>query len=315
MASFAEYAALARHLHDLHRAGAQADARLAEQRGSAGAVADRLDQRLAAQQHRLAAIGQAIGASMPPPAPVGPPAPFGPPGPPPPSPSAPVSGQPTPPAPRQPTRGGGYAPPAPHTPPGHVAPAAGGTPYPELAANPARRALPSVSGADHGGHVPGQRAPADPAPTAVSAGWSADPHRDLELARQAADGADAIIVQVETMAQQPPLLPTLSPLRRAFAVYGSCAAVLAITIWIILTVVEFRTATSSFDKAASAFGVFAWSCAGLPAMAFFIGYTVLNLWGKPRIVAGRPAAYARLGFLICFLASPVAFLMYYFVAG
>ncbi|MEO3748891.1 hypothetical protein [Plantactinospora sp. B5E13] len=326
MASFAEYAALARHLHDLHRSGAQATARVAEQRGSAEAVADRLDQRLDAQQHRLAALGQAIGKSVPPPGPGGPvqpgppastPAPHIPPQPPPPA-AAPVAGQPMPPAPRQPLRDDGYPPPAPHIPPvrqQHVEPATGGTSYPEVAGGPARRALPStsVSGADTGGYVPGQRGPVDlPAAAGV---WAADPHRELELARQAADGADMLIVQAETMAQQPTLFPTLSPRRRALAVYGICSAVLAVIIWIMLTAVELRDATTSWAKASAAFGVFAWGCAGLPAMTFFVGYLVMSVWGKPKMVAGRAAGYPRLGFLICFAASPVAFLMYYAVAG
>lgn len=119
-----------------------------------------------------------------------------------------------------------------------------------------------------------------------------------------------MIVQAETMAQQAPLLPSMSPLARAMTVYFGCAGVLAIIIWILLTVSEVQ-GSKGFDR--NTIGVFSWSCAGLPTMLFFAGYTVLNVWGKPRIIVGRPAAYARLGFLICFLAAPIAFMAYYLV--
>ncbi|WP_230395222.1 hypothetical protein, partial [Plantactinospora alkalitolerans] len=137
-----------------------------------------------------------------------------------------------------------------------------------------------------------------------------DPRRELELARQAADGADVMIVQAETMAQQAPLLPSMSPLARAMSVYFGCAGVLAVIIWILLTVSEVQTLNGG-DR--NAIAVFSWSCAGLPTMLFFVGYFVLSVWGKPRIIVGRPARYARLGFLICFLASPIAFFAYYLV--
>jgi len=310
VASFAEYAALARHLNTLHRSAEQTAARLAAERGDAETVADRLDQRLTAQYHRLVELGQAIGRPVPPP-------------------DAPPSTAEAVAAPPEPA----VAPPAaPGAPPGPTPPAAGpraaGTPYPPLPGAGARRALPTgpagpaagapgatgpaagpaagAPGAAVVGPVPGPRGPAE----AVSSP-SADARRELELARQAADGADVLIVQAETLARRPPLFPTLSPLRRALAVYGSCAGVLATVIWAILSVVELRAATSTFSKATVAVGVFSWSCAGLPTIAFFVGYLMLSIWGKPKMAGRQPRRYARLGFLICFLAPPLAFAIYY----
>jgi len=294
--SFAEYAALARHLNDLHRSAERTAARLAAERGDAEATADRLDQRLAAQHHRLAELGQAIGKTVPPPA-------------------TPISSPPVGVPPSAPVEPAGVAEPTGPGTAGATGPAVAGTPYPELPGGAARRALlptPSTTAAGApgtavAGRVPGPRGPAEPAPPSPRI----DPHRELELARQAADGADVMIVQAETMAQRPPLFPNLSPLRRALAVYGSCAGVLAVVIWTILSVVEFRAATSTFSKAAAAFGVFSWSCAGLPTIAFFAGYLVLSIWGKPKLASRRPRRFARLGFLICFLAAPLAFMIYY----
>ncbi|GAA3776204.1 hypothetical protein GCM10022225_75260 [Plantactinospora mayteni] len=330
MASFAEYAALARHLHELRRSGERTAAQLAEARGSTGAAVDRLDQRLAVQQQRLTALGQMIGKSVPLAPQPGPPLP----GPPPPG-----VGYPPPGSGGHPTVPAQYAgpdqldPPEPPPPPAHTYrptgfgnPAPGepspsdagpGAAYPELSAGPARRALPATPAA---GPVPGPRLPSDAAPSGVGpvsgAGPGAppaqpvDPLRELDLARQSADGADVMIVQTETMAQQAPLFPSMSPLARAATVYLICAGLLIVVIWIVLTVAEVR-GMKGLD--ASTVPVFSWSCAGLPTMAFFLGYLALGIWGKPRMIVGRPARYARLGFGICFLAAPFAFLTYYLV--
>ncbi|MFY1686752.1 hypothetical protein [Plantactinospora sp. WMMB782] len=347
MASFAEYAALARHLHELRRGAERTAAQLAEARGSAGVVADRLDQRLAVQQQRLTALGQMIGKSIPPAA-----APqSGPPLPPPPAPgfappagapghaavpaqySGPDQEPPPPPPPGSPPTSEGpsglqrhvYRPTGLGNPAGSgtgeqgsgADPASGGAAYPELPAGPARRALPATPAS---GAVPGPRLPADAAPDGVGpvSGAAAgmppappvDPLRELDLARQSADGADVMIVQTETMAQQAPLFPAMSPLARATTVYLICASLLTVIIWILLTVAEV-TRNKGLDS--GTFALFSWSCAGLPTMAFFLGYLALGIWGKPRMIVGRPARYARLGFLICFLAPPVAFFGYYLV--
>lgn len=326
MASFSEYAALARHLHDLRRTGERTAAQVAEHRGSTGAAVDRLDQRLAVQQQRLTALGQLIGK----PVPTGPS----------PAPQPPLVGYAPPGRSEHPTVPAQYAGsdqldgPVPHDQPyppaqlyrptgfgGHTTPStesggaenAPGTAYPELPAGPARRALPATPKA---GPVPAPRLPTDAVPAGAGpvAGMAStppvDPRRELELARQSADGADVMIVQAETMAQQAPLFPSMSPLARAMTVYLISGGVLTIVIWVLLTVAEVR-GIKGLDQ--STVAVFSWSCAGLPTMVFFAGYLVLSVWGKPRIIVGRPARYARLGFLVCFLTAPIAFLAYYLV--
>ncbi|GAB3984391.1 hypothetical protein GCM10027615_71860 [Plantactinospora veratri] len=281
----------------------------------------------------MTALGQMIGRSVP----TAPPMPAPPmPGPPPPG----AGYYPPPGSPGQPTVPAQYAgpdhldPPEQASPPAHTyrpsgsgSSAPGGEPgpgdpaagaaYPELPAGPARRALPATPAA---GPVPGPRLPPDVSPSGVGPVSGAgpgmppaqpvNPLRELELARQSADGADVLIVQTETMAQQAPLFPSMSPLARATTVYLICAGLLTGLIWIVLTVAEVK-GTKGLD--AGTVGVFSWSCAGLPTMVFFLGYLALSVWGKPRMIVGRPARYARLGFLICFLAAPFAFLTYYLV--
>ncbi|MGI5215175.1 hypothetical protein [Plantactinospora sp. CA-290183] len=323
MTSYSEYAALARHLSELHHSGERIAAQLAQHRGDAGRHADQLGQRLVLQYQRLGGLGQMIGKPVPPPPPgyvvvppgvdapppgVGPvppkawPMPPGaaPPPPPPPGLGAPPLGPP-------PARYARPAPPSPPPPPGSPI----GSAYPELPGAPARRALPATpaTGPDPRA-VPGQRPPA--APVSGAGGPpapAADPGRELELARQALDAADGLITRAETEAQQAPLFPGLSMRSRALAVYFSCLGVITVIIWILLTASELH----AFNGGRGQLTVLSWSCAGLPAMAFFVGYFVLSVWGKPRMVEGRFPRYPRLGFLICFLGAPLAFLVYFAV--
>jgi hypothetical protein len=124
-----------------------------------------------------------------------------------------------------------------------------------------------------------------------------DPDHELELARRAADEADGAAMRAETMAQQPPLLPGLSPLARAVAVYGGGA--------LVAVILEYLLVIGS--DLVDPFSLFAWMCGGLPALAFFASYLVLTVWGKPRMIVGVPARYARLGFAICFAAMPIGY--------
>jgi hypothetical protein len=281
--SFDEYAALARQLHDLQRSGERNAAQAARRRDATAAGVHQLGQRLAIQQQRLHQLARAIG--QPPPGLAPAPRLAKPPGPGPAPAPPPLSPAPGPP------------------PPARALPAAGAD-QPALLAGPDQQALPpgptrlalpatpaSPAGPQAaGGTVPAQRtAPVDP----VSA---------LESARQAADAADAAALRAETMAQQPALLPGWSPLARAAAVYAGCA--------LVAVILQYALVLAANADAVDTISLFAWMCAGLPAMAFFAGYLVLTGWGKPRIVVGTPARYARLGFAICFVAMPVAYCGY-----
>ncbi|QGN47768.1 hypothetical protein GKC29_13500 [Micromonospora sp. WMMC415] len=189
MATFADYAALARLLAEQRRAGEQGAAVEAEHRRNLHAAADSLQHRLTAQGQRLDHLGRAIGVTAPA---------AGPPAPPPAEPSPPAAGPPA----------TGH--PGTHHEPGKGR--AGGA-----AAAPGR---PGV-----GAYSPGlETALAVPAVPGPRAG-EADPAAELELARRYADEADRYGQQAELLAQQPPLLPTWSPVARALAVYLGCAAV------------------------------------------------------------------------------------------
>ncbi|GAB3142357.1 hypothetical protein GCM10027290_16670 [Micromonospora sonneratiae] len=276
MASFDEYAALARQLHELQRSEERTAALAAQQRDAVVTGADRLGQRLVLQRQRLEQIAQAIGEQLSPPPDTGPQAA---------GPGYPVMpGQPALPVPG---------------PPGQLVPGQPALPvagqHPVLPAGPTRLAL----SADPA-RPPHSQQPAAAGPVPAPRPAPVDPVRALDLARQAADTADAVASRVETLAQRPPLLPGWSPVARAITVYGGFALIAVIMGVILFQQIDKRDLGSWFTA-------IAWSGAGLPAVAFFSGYLVLNAWGKPRIVVGQqPSGYLRLGFLICFLVVPAA---------
>ncbi|MEU7612160.1 hypothetical protein [Micromonospora sp. NPDC049204] len=295
--SFEEYAALARQLAEQHRAGEQHAAAESARRRDLHAAVDYLHQRLTAQGQRLDQLGQAIGVDQPAagPAPGRPSETAAWPGPPPSS--GPAAGS-------VPGPAAGFGPGSavgsdPLTAAGTgdgASDGAAGAPgragvgaYPQVPAGEARLALPTAA-SPTGAGVPAQRAAA------------VDPVVELELARRMADEADRHGQQAELLAQRPALLPTWSPLARAVAVYVGCAAVAG--------VVMLALVLASGVGMVDGFTLGAWTCAGLPAVAFFGGYLVLGRWGRPAMVAGTPPRYLPLGFLICFLLVPMAYCAY-----
>ncbi|MER7331869.1 MULTISPECIES: hypothetical protein [unclassified Micromonospora] len=288
MSDFSEYAALARQLAERRRAGERGAAAEAERRRNLHAAADYLEHRLTAQGQRLDQLGQAIGipASGVPAGPAPATAPAG-----------PVTGPAAVPGAGSVGDGVPGGAPAGAAGPGAGEPAgAAGAPgrpgvgaYPQVGVGETALALPTGAAPAAGG-VPGPR-PAE-----------ADPTTELELARRYADESDRHGQQAELLAQQPALLPTWSPVARALAVYAGCAAVGAV----LMVVMVLASGVGLVDG----FTLGAWICAGLPALSFFAGYLVLGRWGRPAMVAGTPPRYVHLGFLICFVAVPVAYLAY-----
>ncbi|MEV2241385.1 hypothetical protein [Micromonospora sp. NPDC049891] len=155
----------------------------------------------------------------------------------------------------------------------------------------------------------GEAGPALPvAVSATAAGVPApragevDPATELELARRWADEADRHGQQAELLAQQPALLPTWSPRARAVAVYAGAAGVAML----LLLVLTFGWSLGVVGLAT----LLAWMLAGLPAMALIGGWLVLGRWGRPAVGAATPPRYPVLGFLLCFLAVPLAYCGY-----
>ncbi|MGC5031909.1 hypothetical protein [Micromonospora sp. DT229] len=330
MSTFDEYAALVRHLSVQQRANEQGVAAEADRRRDLGAAVDYLDRRLSAQGQRLDQLGRTIGVAPPP---VGPPpgtAPTsGPPGTAPtsgpPHGSGPVSGPPGPPGvgpasgppgpPGVPVSGPPsapghlYSPPVsgPPGPPGVPvsgspakgtgwdggAAAAPGRPgvgaYPQGSVGEAERALPVAVSATAAG-VPGQRV------------GEVDPATELEMVRRWADEADRYAQQTEVLAQRPALLPSWSPMARAIAVYLGFAAV---SVLIMLVMV-----LASGIGVVGGWTLFSWMCAGLPAASLIGGWLVLGRWGRPAVGAMTAPRYPVIGFLLCFLAVPLAYCGY-----
>ncbi|WP_327024898.1 hypothetical protein [Micromonospora sp. NBC_01739] len=271
MSTFDEYAALVRHLSVQQRADEQGVAAEADRRRDLGAAVDYLDRRLSAQGQRLDQLGRTLGVSPPPVGPQPSTAPVsGPPG-------APVSSGP-------PANGTGWD--------GGVA-AAPGRPgvgaYSQGGVGEAERALPVAVRATAAG-VPGQRV------------GEVDPATELEMVRRWADEADRYAQQTEVLAQRPALLPSWSPMARAIAVYLGFAAV---SVLIMLVMV-----LASGIGVVGGWTLFSWMCAGLPAASLIGGWLVLGRWGRPAVGATTAPRYPVIGFLLCFLAVPLAYCGY-----
>jgi hypothetical protein len=141
-----------------------------------------------------------------------------------------------------------------------------------------------------------------PAPLEDSLAAQRYPEGPLAAARQYADAADTAALEAELLAQRPPLLPALSPPVRALVVYAVTAAATALVQFALLVIAE--------PEVIGPFALYAWVCAGLPAMAFFAGYLVLTVWGRPRVLADPPARYPGPGFAVCFLSTPILYCGY-----
>ncbi len=129
-----------------------------------------------------------------------------------------------------------------------------------------------------------------------------DPATELELARRWADEADRHAQQAELLAQRPALLPTWSPMARAVAVYLGCAGVSVVLMLLMVL--------ASGVGVVDGFTLYAWMCAGLPAVSLIGGWLVLGRWGRPAAGAATPPRHPVLGFLLCFLAVPLAYCGY-----
>jgi hypothetical protein len=273
MQAFDEYAALARHLHELHRAGERTTARAAARRDATSAGIDELEQRLGTQQQRLAELAHLIGEPHP---------------------------ELTAPAPRPPLTVAGHL--GPSTSPAYPEAErglAGESSYPELPAGPERIAVSATPAPTPS--VPGPRLPtsdgtqaAEPQPGAAAI---LDPDGELELGRRAAAAADEAAAHTESLAQQPALLPGSSPLNRALVVYIGFVAVGNLAQALLAAVAK--------AGLVGGFTLYAWSLAGLPAVIFFAAYFALGSWGRPRLGVSRPARYAKLGFALCFVTMAI----------
>ncbi|MDG4765403.1 hypothetical protein O7632_15055 [Solwaraspora sp. WMMD406] len=325
---FDEYAALARHLHDLHRTGQADAAQHATRSQRLGALADQLGHRLYAQWQRLAAIAQATGEQVPaaPPPLVAAPAP------------EPQPGQ---------SQFGGYG----HQPGGYgqhppggygAGPGGGGQPWPaphssppgrpglpppprrpELATGEQRIRLPAggagavqpAGGSAAGVGAPVSGVPVSGAPTsgapvsdapgsgdpAAAGGLAPDPEQELAAARRQLDEADAAAYEAEQAAARPPLLPGWSPLGRAVAVYLGFAVVVA--------VLQFTFFLNPMTLAVDQSTKWIWSCTGFPTMGFFIAYFVISKWGTSRLETDGGPRFPKLGFLISYLGAAVSMVL------
>lgn len=147
----------------------------------------------------------------------------------------------------------------------------------------------------HLGRAIGQHASSRPPPPSEVA----DPSSAVRLAEERADAADVASLDAERLAGSPRLFPALAPLARNAVVYLVCA--------LAAVVLQFGLLVLSDAGRIDSLSLLAWACAGLPAMAFFAGYLIISVWGRPRVATGPQPRSPRLGFAICFLATPVVY--------
>jgi hypothetical protein len=117
---------------------------------------------------------------------------------------------------------------------------------------------------------------------AIRRGWDAVTQADGELR------------QAEQRGNQPTLLPGMSTTGRNAVVYAA-ATFLALLVSCGLYSVSPQAGVASV-------GLLAWSLCGLPAVAFFGGYLIIAVFGRPRLQTTTKASHSvRLGGLICFV--------------
>ncbi|WP_326552874.1 hypothetical protein [Micromonospora sp. NBC_01813] len=282
---FDEYAALARHLHDLHRTGQAGTAQHTTRTQRLTGYADQLGHRLYAQWQRLAAIAQAAGEQVPaaPPPIAATPA----------ADSAP--GQPWPPPPPPPGRAG--LPPPPRRP--ELATGEQRIPLPAGAAGASGAMLP-YDGGSAGAGIPVSAAPVSGDPAAAG-GFPPDPEQELEAARRQLDEADAAAYEAEQAAARPPLLPGWSPLSRAVAVYLAFAGAVA--------VLQFTFFLNPLTLGVDYGTKWIWSCTGFPTMGFFAAYFVISKWGTSRLETDGGPRFPKLGFILSFVGAAVSMVL------
>lgn len=120
-----------------------------------------------------------------------------------------------------------------------------------------------------------------------------DPPIALSQLAGAIDRADVEAKQAATRGEYPALLPSLSGTARSLLVYGAAA----------LVVLGFQglafSRTGTETNPIMVLFV-------IPLIGFVIGYLVLSLGGRTRVVGAAPSLSTRMGFLLCFLIGPLA---------
>jgi hypothetical protein len=127
----------------------------------------------------------------------------------------------------------------------------------------------------------------------------ADPATAARLGLEQADVADAELTAAEELARRAPLLPGASPVIRNLLVYLGCA--------LVAVAVQFGLLAYGDNGRMDQFALLAWVLGGLPAIAFFAGYLVIRIWGRPKLMAGTTTSNPRLGFAICLFALPTLY--------
>ncbi len=132
----------------------------------------------------------------------------------------------------------------------------------------------------------------------VSFGLPASPEDRLARARQRLQDANVAADSADDLGDQPALLPNLRPLARNAVVYAGASAAGLLAQLIMMQLYSYRVVSDPFS-------MYAWTCCGFPAVAFFVGYLVVGIVGRPRSSTGPVDRSPKWGALICVASLPV----------
>ncbi len=132
----------------------------------------------------------------------------------------------------------------------------------------------------------------------VGLGVPASPEDRLARARQCLQDANVAADSADELGDQPALLPNLRPLARNAVVYAGASTAGLLAQLIMIGLYSRRVVSDQFS-------VYAWTCCGFPAVAFFVGYLVVGIVGRPRSATGPVDRSTKWGALICAASLPV----------
>jgi multidrug efflux pump subunit AcrA (membrane-fusion protein) len=135
-----------------------------------------------------------------------------------------------------------------------------------------------------------------------------DPGEAIRRAREAVDQADVEARRAEERGMRPALFPTMSTNGRNALIYSASA----FGMWLFscgLLVLSPQSGSASIS-------LLLWSGCGLPAIAFFAGYLVISIVGRPRVQPLNQVHHsARLGGVICFGGTYLGWILFLAVSA
>jgi hypothetical protein len=127
---------------------------------------------------------------------------------------------------------------------------------------------------------------------------AASPTDRLARAGQCLHEANLAADAAEDAGRQPVLLPNLGPRARNAVVYAGCSLLGLAAQLVMIGLYSQKLVTDQVS-------MYAWTCCGFPALAFFAGYLVIGVVCQSRMSTQPVDRSVRMGALICAASLPV----------